>query len=253
MAGIMNGIAIYGGIIPYGGTFMVFSDYLRGSLRISSISKIKPIFVFTHDSIGVGEDGPTHQPVEHLAALRSIPGMILIRPCDANETSLAWKFAIEHKGSPVALALTRQNLKIIDRQKYASEEGLQKGAYVLLDTDRTPELIIMASGSEVNLALEAGEKLNAEGIKTRVVSFPSWEIFEMQSDEYKEMVLPKHIKARISIEAGISQGWYKYVGLDGEVIAVDKYGSSAPQKTVFEKYGFTIENVLEKAKKVLNK
>ena len=253
MAGIMNGIAIYGGTIPYGGTFMVFSDYLRGSLRISSISKIKPIFVFTHDSIGVGEDGPTHQPVEHLAALRSIPGMILLRPCDANETSEAWKFAIEHKNSPVALALTRQNLKIIDRKKYANQEGLQKGAYILLDTDGTPELIIIASGSEVNLALEAAEKLNAEGTKTRVVSFPSWEIFEMQSDEYKETVLPNNVRARIAIEAGISQGWHKYVGLDGEIIAVDKYGSSAPQKTVFEKYGFTVENVLEKAKKVLKK
>ncbi len=253
MAAIMNGIAIYGGTIPYGGTFMVFSDYLRGSLRISSISKIKPIFVFTHDSIGVGEDGPTHQPVEHLAALRSIPGMILIRPCDANETSESWKFAIEHKNSPVALALTRQNLKIIDRKKYANQEGLQKGAYILLDTDGTPELIIIASGSEVNLALEAAEKLNAEGTKTRVVSFPSWEIFEMQSDEYKETVLPNNVRARIAIEAGISQGWHKYVGLDGEIISVDKYGSSGPQKIVFEKYGFTVENVLDKARKVLKK
>ncbi len=251
MAAIMNGIAIYGGIIPYGGTFMVFSDYLRGSLRISSISKIKPIFVFTHDSIGVGEDGPTHQPVEHLAALRSIPGMILLRPCDANETSEAWKFAIEHKGSPVALALTRQNLKIIDRNKYASAEGLQKGAYIISDTEGTPELIIIASGSEVNLALEAAEKLNNDGIKTRVVSFPSWEIFEMQSEEYKESVLPKEVRARIAIEAGVSLGWHKYVGLDGEIIAVDKYGSSAPQKIVFEKYGFTVANVLKKAKQIL--
>ncbi len=251
MAGIMNGIAIYGGLIPYGGTFMVFSDYLRGSLRLASISKIKPIFVFTHDSIGVGEDGPTHQPVEHLAALRSIPGMVLIRPCDANETSEAWKFAIEHKGSPVALALTRQNLKIIDRNKYASAEGLQKGAYIISEPDGLPELIIIASGSEVNLALEAAEKLNINGTKTRVVSFPSWEIFEMQSEEYKESVLPKKVRARIAIEAGISQGWHKYVGLDGEIIAVDKYGSSAPQKIVFEKYGFTVDNILEKAEKIL--
>ena len=251
MAAIMNGIAIYGGIIPYGGTFLVFSDYLRGSLRISSISKIKPIFVFTHDSIGVGEDGPTHQPVEHLAALRSIPGMILLRPCDANETSEAWKFAIEHKGSPVALALTRQNLKIIDRKKYSSAEGLQKGAYIISDTEGIPELIIIASGSEVNLALEAAEKLNNDGIKTRVVSFPSWEIFEMQSEEYKESVLPKEVRARIAIEAGVSLGWHKYVGLDGEIIAVDKYGSSAPQKIVFEKYGFTVANVLKKAKQIL--
>lgn len=253
MAAIMNGISIYGGIIPYGGTFLVFSDYLRPSLRLASISEINPIFVFTHDSIGVGEDGPTHQPVEHFAALRSIPGVILIRPSDANETAQAWKFAIEHKESPVALALTRQNLKIVDRTKYGSAEGLSKGAYILKDSSKEPELIIMASGSEVDLALQSAAQLENEGIPVRVVSFPSWEIFDMQSDEYKSTILPNSVRARISIEAGVSLGWSKYVGLDGESIAIDKYGASGPQNILFEKYGFTVENVVEKAKKVVKK
>ena len=252
MAGIMNGIAVYGGLIPYGGTFLVFADYLRPSIRIASISKIKPIYVFTHDSIGVGEDGPTHQPIEQIASLRAIPGLILIRPCDANETSQAWKFALEHKGSPVALALTRQNLKIVDRTILGSEEGLQKGAYILKDSKETPQLIIMASGSEVDLALKSAEALEKENINTRVVSFPGWEIFEKQSEEYKESVFPRSIRARISIEAGVSQGWEKYVGLDGKTIAIDnKYGASAPQNIIFEKYGFTVENVINNAKSIL--
>ncbi|MBK7103951.1 MAG: transketolase [Ignavibacteriae bacterium] len=252
MAGIMNGIATYGGLIPYGGTFLVFADYLRPSIRLASISKIKPIYVFTHDSIGVGEDGPTHQPIEQITSLRSIPGLILIRPSDANETSQAWKFAIEHKGSPVALALTRQNLKIVDRNKFGSDEGLQKGAYILKDSTKLPQIIIMASGSEVELALKSADVLEKENINVRVVSFPSWEIFEMQSEEYKETVLPKSVRARISIEAGISQGWEKYVGLDGKTIAIDnKYGASAPQNIIFEKYGFTVENVVNQAKSIL--
>ncbi|MBK8945634.1 MAG: transketolase [Ignavibacteriae bacterium] len=252
MAGIMNGIATYGGLIPYGGTFLVFADYLRPSIRIAAISKIKPIYVFTHDSIGVGEDGPTHQPIEQIASLRSIPGLILIRPCDANETSQAWKFAIEHNGSPVALALTRQNLKIVDRIKFGSDEGLQKGAYVLKDSEGTPNLILIASGSEVDLALKSAEVLEKENIKVRVVSFPSWEIFEKQSEDYKESVFPKSVRARISIEAGISQGWEKYVGLDGKTIAIDnKYGASAPQNIIFEKYGFTVENVVNQAKSII--
>lgn len=252
MAAMMNGIAIYGGLIPYGGTFLVFADYLRPSIRLASISKVKPIYVFTHDSIGVGEDGPTHQPIEQISSLRAIPGLVLIRPSDANETSQAWKFAIEHKNSPVALILTRQNLTIADRNVYASAEGLSKGAYILKDTKGLPKVILMASGSEVDLALRSAEALEKEGMKTRVVSFPSWEIFEMQSEEYKESVLPKSVKARVSIEAGISQGWQKYVGIDGRSIAIDgKYGASAPQKILFENYGFTIENVVKHAKSIL--
>lgn len=252
MAAIMNGIAIYGGLVPYGGTFLVFVDYLRPSIRLASISKIKPIYVFTHDSIGVGEDGPTHQPVEQMASLRAIPGLILIRPSDANETAQAWKFALEHKESPVALALTRQNLKIIDRTIYASAEGVNKGAYILKECKGKPQLIIMASGSEVDLSIQSAEVLEKEGIKTRVVSFPSWEIFEMQTDRYKESVLPKSVKARISIEAGVSQGWEKYIGLEGVSVSIDgKYGSSAPQNIVFENYGFTVKNIVAKAKSVL--
>ena len=191
MAGIMNGIAIYGGLVPYGGTFLVFVDYLRPSIRLASISKIKPIYVFTHDSIGVGEDGPTHQPVEQMASLRAIPGLVLIRPSDANETAQAWKFALEHKDSPVALALTRQNLKIVDRTIYASAEGVNKGAYILKECKGKPQLIIMASGSEVDLALQSAEAMEKQGVKTRVVSFPSWEIFEMQSDDIQRISITK--------------------------------------------------------------
>ncbi len=233
MAAIMNGMAMYGGVIPYGGTFMVFSDYLRPTLRIASLSKIKMIYVLTHDSIGVGEDGPTHQPVEHGAALRSIPGVIYVRPADANETAQAWKFAIAHEGSPVALALTRQKLTIIDRTKFASADGLQKGAYIIKDVDGTPDLIIMASGSEVEISIKAAEELDNTGVKTRVVSFPSWEIFEMQTDEYKNSVLPNEVRERLSVEAGLKFGWEKYVGLDGSSISIEKYGASAPAAKLF--------------------
>ncbi len=253
MAAMMNGMAIYGGVIPYGGTFMVFSDYLRPTLRIASLSNIKMIYVLTHDSIGVGEDGPTHQPVEHAAALRSIPGVVFLRPADANETAQAWKFAIAHEGGPVALALTRQKLTILDRTKYASEEGLQKGAYILKDSKGTPDLIIMASGSEVELTIKAAEVLDATGVKVRVVSFPSWEIFEKQSDEYKNSVLPNEVRARLSVEAGVKFGWEKYVGLDGSSISIEKFGASAPQDKLFEEYGFTVDNIVAECKKVVGK
>ncbi|PID57143.1 MAG: transketolase [Ignavibacteriae bacterium] len=252
MAAIMNGIAIYGGIIPYAGTFLVFSDYLRPSLRLASLSKVKTIFVFTHDSIGVGEDGPTHQPIEHFSVLRAIPGVILLRPSDANETAEAWRFAIKHHGSPVTLALTRQNLPTIDRNKYGAAEGLKKGAYILKDS-KEPEIILMATGSEVYLVLDAAEKLEASGISVRVVSFPSWEIFEMQNNEYKNSVLPKKIKKRISVEAGIGQGWEKYVGDEGKIISIEHYGASAPQNILFEKFGFTVERIIEETKLLLTK
>ena len=253
MAGIMNGMAIYNGVIPYGGTFMVFSDYLRPALRVAAISKISPIYVFTHDSIGLGEDGPTHQPVEQAAALRSIPGFVYIRPADANETSEAWKLALEHKGGPVGIALTRQNLTILDRNKYASAENVKFGAYVIKDSDGTPDLILLASGSEVEIAISAAEELDSLGIKTRVVNFVSWEIFDIQNDEYKNSVLPKEVKSRISIEAAIKMGWEKYVGLDGDFVSLETYGASAPYQTLFEKYGFTVENIVEKGKKLVEK
>ena len=253
MAAMMNGMAVYGGVIPYGGTFMVFSDYLRPTLRIAGLSHMKMIYVFTHDSIGVGEDGPTHQPVEHAAALRSIPGVVFLRPADANETAQAWKFAIAHTEGPVALALTRQKLTILDRTKYASEEGLQKGAYILKDTEGTPDLIIMASGSEVEISLKAAEELDSTGVKTRVVSFPSWEIFEMQSDEYKNSVLPNEVRARLSVEAALTFGWEKYVGLDGASISINRYGASAPQDKLFVEYGFTVDNIVAEGKKLTSK
>ena len=253
MAAIMNGMSIYGGVIPYGGTFLVFSDYLRPALRIAALSKIKMIYVFTHDSIGVGEDGPTHQPIEHFAALRSIPGVVFIRPADANETAEAWSYAIEHKGGPVAIALTRQKLKILDRTKYASANGLQKGAYVIKDVVGTPDLLILASGSEVEISIKAAEELDNSGIKTRVVSFPSWEVFENQSEEYKNSVLPNEVRARISVEAGVKFGWEKYVGLDGRSISLEHFGASAPAEKLFEEFGFTVANIVSEGKKTTKK
>jgi transketolase len=253
MGGILNGMALYGGVIPYGGTFLVFADYMRPSIRLASLSGVRPIYVFTHDSIGLGEDGPTHQPIEHLASLRAIPKVIVIRPADANETVEAWKFAIEHKGSPVALALTRQKVPVLDRTKFASAENLSKGAYVLVQSEKKSDVILMASGSEVSLAVEAFNLLQSEGINARVVSFPSWELFEAQSDEYKESVLPKTVKVRVSIEAGIKQGWEKYLGEYGEAISIEKFGASAPSEVLFKEYGFTREAVVKKVKTSLKK
>lgn len=252
MGSLMNGMALYGGVIPYGGTFFVFSDYMRPVIRLASISGIKPIYIFTHDSIGVGEDGPTHQPIEHLAALRCIPKLIVIRPAEANETAYAWKAALEHKGGPVALILARQGVPTLDQKKYPSAEGLLKGAYVLYDSSDKPELILMASGSEVDLSLRAAKELEKEGIKVRVVSFPSWELFEKQSAEYKESVLPSSVLARVSVEAGVSLGWQKYTGRFGANISIEKYGASGPEKILMEKYGFTVENICATVKKVIS-
>lgn len=253
MASLLNGMALYGGIIPYGATFLIFSDYLRPAIRLGAISGIKVIYVFTHDSIGLGEDGPTHQPIEHLAALRAIPKVVVIRPADANETVEAWKAALEHKGSPVALMLTRQKLPVLDRSVLSPAENLSKGAYVLKDCDSELQMILMATGSEVSITLEAADKLNAMGIKTRVVSFPSWELFEMQSEDYKEEVLPSIIKARVSVEAGVAQGWKKYVGNYGESISIDKFGASAPFKIIYENYGFSVENIVKRSERLFNK
>ncbi len=253
MASLLNGMALYGGIIPYGATFLIFSDYLRPAIRLGAISGIKVIYVFTHDSIGLGEDGPTHQPIEHFAALRAIPKVVVIRPGDANETVEAWKAALEHKGSPVALMLTRQKLPVLDRSVLSPAENLSKGAYVIKDCDSEPQMILMATGSEVSIALEAADILNETGIKTRVVSFPSWELFDMQSEDYKEEVLPSIIKARVSVEAGVAQGWDKYVGDYGESISIDNFGASASNKVLFDKYGFTVENIVTTCKRVLRK
>lgn len=244
MGAIMNGMALYGGLIPYGGTFLVFSDYMRPAIRLASLSGIRPVFIFTHDSIGLGEDGPTHQPVEHIAALRAIPGVIVLRPADANETAHAWRVAIEHKIKPVAIALTRQNLPVLDQGKYASASNVEKGAYILLDTSGTPDVIILASGSEVHLAIESAKVLGAENIKARVVSVPSWELFEMQSKDYRNLVLPAEVTSRVAVEAGIKMGWEKFVGEKGAVISIDRFGASAPYEILMEKFGFNVENVV---------
>jgi transketolase len=243
MAAALNGMNVFGGIIAYGGTFLIFSDYLKPAVRVAAISHIPSIFVFTHDSIGVGEDGPTHQPIEQLISLRSIPNLVTIRPADANEVREAWKVAISRRDGPTALALTRQNLPTFEPSNVPTVE---KGAYVLKDFG-TPEVILMASGSEVSLILDAAQKLHEEGKGVRVVSFPSWELFEKQEEAYKESVLPKKIQARLAVEAATSMGWHRYAK---SVLGIDHYGASAPAKIIFEKFGFTVENVVAKAKEL---
>jgi transketolase len=254
MCAAMNGMALYGGVIPFGGTFQTFSDYCRPAIRLAALSFTRVIFVFTHDSIGLGEDGPTHQSVEHLAALRAIPNLNVIRPCDAHETREAWRAAIKSTKRPNVLSLSRQKVALIDRKKFADARGLHKGAYILAEAETkagkptTPKLIIIATGSEVGLAMQAREQLNAEGTPTRVVSMPCWEFFDAQSDKYKQEVLPAKITARLVIEAGVSQGWHKYIGDKGGTLCVDRFGASAPAEDVFRDYGFTVENVLKKAR-----
>lgn len=254
MGAIVNGIHYHGGFRSFGATFLVFADYLRPAIRISALSGLPSIWVFTHDSIGVGEDGPTHQPIEQLASLRAIPNLVTIRPCDANESNAAWKTALERTNGPTALIFTRQNLPILDRNIVADASMLEKGAYVLADAgDQEPELILMGSGSEVSLIFEAGLRLAAEGINVRMVSIPSWELFEAQPESYRKEVLPDSIAARVAVEAGINMGWAKYIGEGGRVISIDHFGASAPAEVLFEQYGFTIENVIETAMGVLKK
>ncbi len=252
MGAALNGITLYGGLIPYGGTFLIFSDYMKPAIRIAAISHIPTIFVFTHDSVGLGEDGPTHQPIEHLAALRAVPNLLVLRPADANETSQAWKIAIEQHDRPSLLALTRQALPVFDRSLTGAVEGVQKGAYVLASFGKkTPDIILMASGSEVTLVYEAGRRLADEGFSVRVVSFPSWRLFEEQDQAYRESVLPKAVTTRLSVEAAASFGWERYVGLSGKIIGIDRFGASAPYKTIFEHLGFTVDNVFAEAKALL--
>ncbi|HEY0462026.1 MAG TPA: transketolase [Pyrinomonadaceae bacterium] len=252
MGSTMNGIALHGGLIPYGGTFLTFSDYMRPAIRLAALSQAQVIYVFTHDSIGLGEDGPTHQSVEHLAALRAIPNLFVIRPGDAHETREAWRIALLRRHAPTALAFSRQKVALIDRTKFASAEGTLKGAYVLAEaSNNAPQLILIATGSEVGLAMQAREQMEAEGTPTRVVSMPCWELFDEQSAEYRESVLPAGVRARLAIEAGVSMGWAKYVGDAGDCLTVDKFGASAPAEDVFREYGFTVENVVAKAKKLV--
>jgi transketolase len=253
MGAIINGMAL-SGLIPYGATFFIFSDYLRPTLRLAALMEAHSIFVFTHDSIFLGEDGPTHQPIEHLPALRAIPNLSLIRPADANETAVAWRVAIEHRGGPVALCLSRQGLPIIDRSKYGAAEGLARGAYVLADAQgKTPQIILIASGSEVAPAFDAHEKLTGEGIAARLVSMPSWDLFEKQPQSYRDEVLPPDVTARLAIEAASPFGWERYVGTKGDVIGMKRFGASAPAKVLAEKFGFTSANIVRRAHELLGR
>ncbi|MHC4726695.1 MAG: transketolase [Planctomycetota bacterium] len=248
MGAILNGISVSGLLRAYGGTFLVFSDYMRGAVRVAALSKYPSMFVFTHDSIGVGEDGPTHQPVEHLASLRAIPNLVVFRPADANETAQAWKYALENRDGPTALLLTRQGLPVLDQEKYSSATNVSKGAYVLVGADK-PDVLLLASGSEVGLAVEAAEQLSAEGISAQVVSMPCWGLFEKQNQEYKDSVIPPQVKARVGIEAGVELGWSKWLGEKGVFIGMSSFGASAPAKICFEKFGITVDNVVTAAKK----
>ena len=253
MGSIANGLAAHGGIVPFTATFFTFSDYMRPAIRLACIMGLHVIYVFTHDSIAVGEDGPTHEPIEHLAALRAIPHLTVIRPCDANETATAWRVAIESRGQ-VALALTRQNMPVFDRGLYSSADGLRRGAYILSEASNgKPEVILLATGSEVQLAVDAQKKLQEAGIASRVVSMPSWELFEAQPQEYRNKVLPPSIGARLAIEAGVPQGWHKYVGENGDIMGLDRFGASAPYAVVFEKLGFTVDQVVKRAGKLAAK
>jgi transketolase len=253
MAGILNGLAL-SKIRPYGATFLIFSDYCRPSIRLSALMEIPVIFIFTHDSISVGEDGPTHQPVEHIASLRAMPGLITIRPADANEVVEAWKVIMQLRHGPVALMLTRQNVPTLDRSKYAPAPGLSKGAYVLADAeDGNPDILLLASGSEVSLCIEACEQLKSEGIKARVVSMPSWELFEKQSREYRDSVLPPSVTARVAVEQGATLGWERYVGPNGQIIGMHTFGASAPFKDLQKRFGFTPDRVVAASKEIMGK
>lgn len=248
MGAISNGLATFGGIIPFTATFLIFSDYMRPPMRLAALMQLQVIYVFTHDSIALGEDGPTHQPVEQLANLRAVPNLTVIRPADANETAVAWKVAIETRHNPVALILTRQKVATLDRKEFAAADGLRRGAYILSDAPKgKPEIILIATGSEVSLIVAAKEKLQAKKIRVRIVSMPSWELFAAQSQKYRDSVLPPAVTARLAVEAGVSQGWQRYIGERGDMISVESFGASAPGSKVMEKYGFTVNNVCKKA------
>jgi transketolase len=254
MGASLNGMAAHGGILPFGSTFLIFSDYLRPSMRLAALMELGVIYVFTHDSIGVGEDGPTHQPIEQLAALRAIPRLVVIRPGDANETAVAWRVAIESRDRPVALALSRQNVPTLDRRQFAAADGLRRGAYVLADAPGgSPEIILIGTGSELSLAVGAREKLLERNIKARVVSMPSWELFDAQPQDYREAVLPPSVRLRLAVEAALPMGWHRYVGDRGDVIGVERFGASAPGNIVMEKFGFTVDHVVERALALLGK
>jgi transketolase len=248
MGASLNGMAAHGGIIPFGSTFLIFSDYLRPSIRLAALMELGVIYVFTHDSIGLGEDGPTHQPIEQLAALRAIPRLVVIRPGDANETAVAWRVAIETRNRPVALVLTRQNVPTLDRAQFAAADGLRRGAYVLADAPNgKPDIVMIGTGSELHLVASARQKLLEQNIQARIVSMPSWELFDAQPQDYRDSVLPKSVKPRLAVEAALPQGWHRYVGDSGNVIGIERFGASAPGNVVMEKFGFTANHVAEGA------
>jgi transketolase len=247
MGAAVNGLAYHGGFIPFGATFLVFADYMRPPIRLSAIAQLRSIWVYTHDSVGVGEDGPTHEPVEQIASLRVIPGMIVLRPCDANETRVAWQVAVENHGSPTALLLSRQHVPTLDRNTLAPAEGLRRGAYVLNPGDSDPELILIATGSEVSLIVAAEPILRKRGLRVRLVSMPSWELFERQSAEYRASVLLPAVKRRLAVEAARSLGWERWVGSEGDILGVDRFGASAPGGIVMKEYGFSVDHVVERA------
>ena len=252
MGAVVNGLAAHGGFIPYGSTFLIFSDYMRPAIRLAALMGLHVVHVFTHDSLSLGEDGPTHQPVEQLASLRAIPNLIVIRPCDANETAVAWRVALETRDRPVLLALTRQDVPTLDRSRYASADGLRRGAYVLSDAlHGKPELILIASGSEVGLILQAAERLQGQGISVRCVSMPSWELFDALPQAERDAVLPPSVSKRLAVELGVAQGWYRYVGDHGDVLGVEHFGASAPAEVLLREYGFSIDNVCARAKALL--
>jgi transketolase len=254
MAAVMTGMAVHGGLRPFGATFLSFSDYMRPSIRLAALSRARVIYIWTHDSLALGEDGPTHQPIEQLAALRAVPNLIVLRPSDAAETVEAWRVALAHSDGPVGIVLTRQKVPVIDRKQYASASGLAQGAYVLADADGSaPSVILIATGSEVSVALEAHQHLTKEGIRSRVVSMPSWELFDLQPQSYRDAVLPPSVRARVSIEAASSFGWERYVGADGAIIGVDRFGASAPGPSLMHQFGFTPEHVAETAKTIVQR
>jgi transketolase len=265
MGATLTGMSLNGGLIPFGGTFLTFSDYMRPAIRLACLSEIQVIYVFTHDSVGLGEDGPTHQPIEHLAALRAIPHLFVIRPADVHEVREAWRLAILRREAPTALALTRQKVPLIDRKKFAPAEGLRRGGYILAEAegvrspsvsegksqDQTPQMILIATGSEVSLALDARAQLQSDGIPTRVVSVPCVELFEEQRQDYRDQVLPPSVTARLSIEAGVGQGWDRYVGPKGNKISLERFGASAPGDVALKNLGFNVDNVVKKARALL--
>jgi transketolase len=252
MAAIAGGMAIHGGIIPFVATFFTFADYMRPSIRLAALMGLRVIYIFTHDSIGVGEDGPTHQPVEHLMSLRAMPNLTVIRPADANETIEAWRIALENTKGPTALILTRQNLPVADRLLVGGADGVRSGGYVFWESpEENPDVVLIGTGSELTIAEAAGKTLAAEGIRVRVVSMPSWELFDAQPREYRDMVLPPAVRARVAVEAGVRLGWEHYVGEEGAVVGIDHFGASAPYQVLYEKFGITAETVAAAARRLL--